>query len=360
MNITSLYLENLRNHHKKDFSFSDKITIIVGQNTTGKTNIVEAVYCLALGKSFRSGKDTELITFNKELARIRALLKEANDEKKLEIVLSRGEVMRMKTPLKRFLVNDIARRGLDFIGNLKVVLFWPEHMELITDSPSLRRRYLDSVLIQIDREYRRTLLSYERGIRQRNKLLEKIREGQAQGHHLLFWNQLLIKQGNYISDKRNEFIEYINNYQIDNLANKGIRYHLEYDKSLISELRLEQYKDAEVSAGATLVGPHRDDLIFKIEGPAKQTKDLFNLSSFGSRGEQRLAVLWLKLAELAFLESKSGQKPVLLLDDIFSELDHEHREIIFHIVGHQQTIMTITDRHLVPQKYFSQAKVIEL
>lgn len=360
MIITSLSLENLRNHHKKAFAFSEAVTIIVGQNTTGKTNIIEAIYCLSLGKSFRSGKDSELISFKQDIARIIGFLKDENDEKKLEIVLTHGEVIRMKTPLKRFLVNDVARRSLDFIGNLKSVLFWPEHMELITDSPSLRRRYLDSVLIQIDREYRRTLLSFERGLRQRNKLLEAVREGQAHRHQLIFWNQLLIKQGNYITEKRAEFIEYINNFKIDSLTEKGIKYLLEYDKSIISEMRLEQYKDEEVFAGATLVGPHRDDLIFKIESPFTSGGELYNLSSFGSRGEQRLAVLWLKLAELSFLEVKSAQKPVLLLDDIFSELDHEHREIIFHIIGKQQTIMTITDRHLIPQKYFERAKVIEL
>ena len=364
MIISSISLLKFRNHYKNNFSFSPKTTIIVGKNTSGKTNLIEAIYFLTIGKSFRLGRDLQVITFGAELARIKGTVKENGENIVLELVLTTGEVMKVPTPLKKFLVNDVAKRSIDFVGILKSVLFWPEDMELVTDSPSLRRHYLDSVLVQVDREYRRTILSYERAVRQRNKLLEAIRENKAHRHQLLFWDQLLIKQGNYMTDKREEYINFVNDYRLLQMEKLGARYQLFYDKSIISEMRLEQYSEAEIGAAVTLVGPHRDDIIFKIKNQKSKIKntndEYLELSVFGSRGEQRLAVLWLKLAELSFIEKKTNEKPVLLLDDIFSELDHEHRDIIFGMIENQQSILTVTDRHLIPERYSSEAKVIEL
>ena len=369
MNISQLVLANFRNHQKQVFSFSEATTIIIGKNASGKTNIIESIYFLSSSKSFRLGKDLQAITFGAELARIKGEVKTDGDKKILEIIITNGEVMGVVTPYKKLLINDIPKRSIDFVGILRSVLFWPEDMELVTYSPSMRRRYLDSVLVQVDREYRRTQVSYERGIRQRNKLLEGISEHTAHRHQLIFWDQLLIKQGNYITEKREEFIDFINGFSLPTLFSTGLKYQLFYDKSIISLHRLEQYKDAEVAARVTLVGPHRDDMVFRIksrrmrdpaEAGKKEGEELFDLAIFGSRGEQRLAILWLKLAELAFIENKTGEKPILLLDDIFSELDHAHREIIFGMVGNQQSILTVTDRHLIPEKYYKEAKVVEL
>lgn len=363
MIISHLVLSNYRNQHKIRFEFSSETTIIIGKNASGKTNLLEAIYFLAIGKSFRLGRESQAIIFGQEIARISGTVKTNRDEKKLEVMLTNGEVMGIKTPLKKLMLNGIPKRSVDFVGNLRSVLFWPEDMELVTDSPTLRRRYLDFVLMQTDREYRRTLISYERGVRQRNKLLEAIRDNNAHMHQLIFWDQLLIKQGSYLTEKREEFIDYVNKFELILLTEQGVRYKLFYDKSIISPLRLLQYKNEEVSAGMTLVGPHRDDVIFKIQETKnrKQTKDEFlDLSVFGSRGEQRLAVLWLKLTELSYIEEKTKEKPVLLLDDIFSELDHAHREIIFGMIGHQQSILTVTDRHLIPEIYYKRARVIEL
>ena len=356
MTISSLSLSNFRNHLKRKFTFSLNTTIIIGKNTSGKTNLIEAIYFLSIGKSNRAGQDVQVITFGEELARIKGELKAEGENIVLEMVLTTGEVMGIKTPLKKFTVNDVSRRSLDFIGTLKSVLFWPEHMELVTDSPSLRRHYLDSVLVQVDREYRRTILSYERALRQRNRLLEFIKENKAHRHQLLFWDQLLIRQGNYITKIREEYINFINDFKLPQMEDLGVKYQVFYDKSIISITRLDQYREAEIGASVTLIGPQRDDMIFRI----KKNEEYFDLSNYGSRGEQRLAVLWLKLAELAFIESKTSEEPVLLLDDIFSELDHEHREIIFGMIGNQQSIVTVTDRHLIPERYYKEAKVIEL
>lgn len=334
MILISLFLQNFRSYPKKTFTFSSETTLIVGPNTAGKTNILEAIMFLATGKSFRADMDREAVRWGEEISRLNAKCQMLNDECELELMLTNGEVQGARVPLKKYMVNGVPRRQVDFVGNLRVVLFWPEHLELVTDSPSLRRRYLDSVLVQVDREYRRNLMSYERGLRQRNRLLDLMSEGKAGRQQLLFWNQLLIKAGGYITDKRGEYIDFVNQYPMTN-----IQYQIDYDKSVISEARLEQYKEEEVGAKATLVGPHRDD--FTI---LKEEKDL---SKYGSRGEQRLAVLWMKLAELTYIEHETGERPILLLDDIFSELDEEHRKLVIDLFGKQQTIVTSADRDII-------------
>lgn len=342
-----LSLQNFRSYTKKTFEFSPKTTLIVGPNTAGKTNILEAIMFCATGKSFRADQDREAIAWGRELSRMNAKCQMLNDKYELELMLTSGEVQGAKAPMKKYLVNGVPRRQVDFVGNVRAVLFWPEHLELVTDSPSLRRRYLDSVLVQVDREYRRNILSYERGLRQRNRLLDFINEGKANRRQLLFWDQLLIKAGGYITDKRGEYIDFVNQCRMLNA-----KCQIEYNKSVISESRLEQYKEEEVTAKATLVGPHRDD--FTI---LKEEKEL---SKYGSRGEQRLAILWLKLAELAYIEREAGERPILLLDDIFSELDEEHRMFVVGLIGKQQTIVTSADNASVPRELLDAATVITL
>jgi len=379
MIVHRLALQNFRCFTKKELIFSPQTTIIIGPNATGKTNILESLFLLAVGRSFRADNDREMIAFEKETGRVRCTIEQSgNRAVELEVLLTPGVVMGIKTQIKKYTINGVAKRVLDFVGNFRIVLFWPQDLELVTDSPSLRRHYLDFVLVQVDREYRRNLHSYERGLRQRNKVLEAIRDDGAHHHQLLFWDQLLIKSGEYITRKREEYIEYLN--RIQNSEFRIQNYQLVYNKSVISEARLAQYKEEEVAAAATLVGPHRDDFEFRIKNyELRKTKDTSdggrlslrsydsseveesrNLSHFGSRGEQRLAVLWLKLGELAYIEEITGEKPVLLLDDIFSELDHEHRKIIFDIIGNQQTIITTTDLHLIEEDKLKDNKIIEL
>jgi len=322
--IQKIRLQNFRNLPDEVFEFSDKTTVIIGPNASGKTNLLESIYLLSSGKSFKANLETDLINIKKSFTRIKGLL--ANNEK-LEVIISREAH-------KKFLLNGLSKKLFDFAGNLKIVLFGPWDMDLVTSSPSLRRRFLDGVLSQVDREYRRAILSYEKGLRARNKLLLRIRDENLSRNQLLFWDQLLIKNGNYISDKRKEFIDFINSK-----PSTMNHYLLNYDPSFISSARLGQYATEEVSAGSTLVGPHRDDFIF-----LEKTRDLAN---FGSRGEQRMAILWLKMAELLYIEKMTQVRPTLLLDDIFSELDEKHREIIFEISKKQQTIITTANPDFV-------------
>ncbi len=361
MEINKIQFSAFRNFSDKGFSFSPKTSVIVGPNGVGKTNILEGIFLLSTGKSFRAKVEEEMVSYSEEIARVKGKIIQNPEEEKLdlEVMLTRGEIG-MGTPTmekiarKRVFLNGVAKRVVDFAGELKTVLFGPWDLDLITESPSVRRRFLDTVLSQVDREYRRSLLSYEKGLRQRNKLLINIREEGRPRSQLLFWNQLLIKNGDYISNARENFIDYIN----QTVSLDSHSYKIDYDKSSISEARLEQYSNEEVAAGTTLVGPHRDDFLISsqelVEGQQKE-KDL---ARYGSRGEQRMAVLWLKLAELSFIEKKTNFKPVLLLDDIFSELDHEHRKVVADITQKQQTIITTADPHYVDD--FKNVETIEL
>lgn len=355
MQIQKARLTDFRNFKSKLLEFSSTTTIILGVNASGKTNILESLFLLATGKSFRARVEEEMVNYRKDLARIKGRIKNNGTISDLEVVLTRGLIdigkpAPERVPRKRLLVNGLPKRLIDFASIFKAVLFGPWDLELITEAPSHRRSFLDAVLSQIDREYRRSILSYEKGLRQRNRLLLRIREEGLSRSQLLFWNKLLIKDGDYISNKREEFINFINEtpaLPVSPSERKNQILALEYDKSAISEGRLEQYAEEEVAAGTTLVGPHRDDFIVKLKSQNKNRKTEYELSRFGSRGEQRMSVLWLKLAELAYVEEKTGEKPTLLLDDIFSELDHSHRKIVMRVLGKQQVIISTADPHFI-------------
>ncbi len=369
MILKALSLVNFRNYSKKEFSFSGKGDLIVGPNAAGKSNVLEAIYLLATGKSFRvRGVESEMIRYGEEVASVEGLLGSGEN---LKIVLTRGVVMGEKVAKKKYLINGVSKRALDFVGLFRAVYFGPEDLQLIIGSPSGRRKYLDEVLSQVDREYGRASLSYEKGIRARNKILEEIREARlrAQTTQLLkyneeterkklyFWDQLVIKNGNIITSKREEYINFINNFQFSIF---NFQFQTEYDRSTISQERLKQYSQEEVLAGTTLVGPHRDDFKVRAIGEVRGLRESRDLAIYGSRGEQRLAVLWLKLGELEYIKEKTGDSPVLLLDDIFSELDPEHRKLTLEVVGEQQTTITTADIGMVEPEWLKGVEIIEL
>ena len=234
----------------------------------------------------------------------------------------------------------------------RAVLFAPNDLEIIIGSPGRRRDFIDNILIQTDRDYRLARSFYEKGLRIRNALLHKAKEtGIKSGKEFAYWDNLLIVQGQKITKKREDFIGYLNDSKKEIL-----NFELFYDKSVISKERLLQYKDAEIGSGITLVGPHRDDFIINlIEGKAKH-----DIKFFGSRGQQRLAILQLKILELNYIEQKTQNKPTLLLDDIFSELDGEHINLVLEIIGTQQTIITTTHEEFIPKNLLKKVKIIAL
>lgn len=348
MILEKLSLQNFRNHKKAQFSFSNT-TIIIGRNTAGKTNILEALHILSRGKSFRAENDRDTIAQGHDFCRIEAQIKDDNDSKKLTVIFAeRGAYLS-----KKFLINNVARRHIDFAAQFFTVLFTPQDIEIITDSPSLRRNYINSILSQASREYRQNLNVYEKGLRQRNRMLYDLKEGRKEYKRADFdyWDEILIRNGSYITQKREEFVKFINSSK-----KEMFDFKIFYDKSTISTERLFKYHFQEQAAGVTLVGPQRDDFIFNF--PKTERK----ISEFGSRGEERLTILQTKLLEIEYIKKESGTNPVLLLDDIFSELDSENIDKIYGFIKDQQTIITTTHREFVPKKILEkeEVEIIEL
>lgn len=350
MFLKRVALQNFRNYAKSEFLFNNGINLIVGPNTSGKSNLIESIFLLSYGKSFRSEKDVGLILFEKEIARVEGevyLDLAGKDRIELEIVIT-------SSPSKKFLVNGVSKRRIDFAGQFLTVVFSPLDLEIVIASPRFRRIFLDEVLEQVDREYRLSLLEYTKALRQRNALLEKAREKGVKNEKLFeYWDKILIKNGEIITKKRGAFVDFVNN------ASKEVfDFAFVYDKSVISHERLLQYKDAEVGAGVTLVGPHRDDFSFHMFDNVRQITH--DLKVFGSRGQQRLVVLQLKLLQILFIEKILDERPILLLDDIFSELDDGHIKLVLDMVKGQQTIITTTHKEFVDRALFKNMNVIEL
>ena len=358
MFLKNLNLKDFRNYGKAQFDFAKNTTVVVGPNTAGKTNFTEAISMLSIGKSPRADKDEELIRFGQTSARITGEISSnpsSGDSTELQIILAKQDPSAGSGQgriAKKFLLNKVAKRRVDFAGNLLSVLFSPEDLDIIIGGPSLRRRLLNEILEQTDKDYRSAYSVFEKALRQRNALLYNAREtGQRNEKHFEYWDKLIIENGGVVTKKREELIESINNFSKDIFDFVAF-----YDKSTITEERLLKYKDAELASGITLVGPHRDDISFSML-LGNSTHDI---KSFGSRGQQRLTILQLKLIELAFVEEKMNIRPILVLDDIFSELDTGHIQLIFDILGRQQTFITTTHKEFINEKMIKDFEVIEL
>jgi DNA replication and repair protein RecF len=330
---------------------------VVAPNGSGKTNLLEAMYLLATGNSERAHTIDEMIGWGAELASVTGVVEQAEGEyRELAVVLTRGQYLGKPTPKRRYLVDGVARLKAKFIGNLTALMFRPEDMRLIEGSPSRRRAFLDDILIQADFVYGRALTQYEAALKRRNKILDYIREGRARREQLAYWDQSLIKNGNILTEARRDFADYMSG-----VSTRFGEYQVQYDASPISPSRLEAHIEAEVALGYTLVGPHKDDFRiisnpklsnFQIEGKG------MDLMVYGSRGEQRLAVLFLKLASLQYLEERLGVKPILLLDDIFSELDDVHRREVVAMTSGHQTILTTAELDVAP--LLPEARIVKL
>jgi DNA replication and repair protein RecF len=357
-------LHNFRNYAKASFEFSQGATVIVGPNTVGKSNLIEALYLLSSGKSFRTEKPSIMLKFGQEVARVRGIVEDTGTVtkgiKELEVVLTNGQVAGVKTPFVRYLLNGVSRRKIDFAGNLPAIVFSPTDLETIVGPPSLRREFLDQVLEQVSFTYRQANLQYHKALRQRNALLEQIRENGRRNFatkypipnmpQMSYWNELLIRYGQLLTKEREAFLQCVNEQKKD-----LFQFRIEYACSEISEERLAQYSREEVAAAATLVGPHRDDFIVHM-----QDKYSSDIRYFGSRGQQRLAILQLKILQLEYITRALGQRPLLLLDDIFSELDERHIGHVLDIVDRQQTILTTTHEEFLANKEMRVLDLIKL
>lgn len=326
MFLKKLKLKNYRNYPALDFEFKNQITVLVGDNAQGKSNFLESIYFLASTKSERASKEDELINSGQDFLIIEGAILQGGSQTSLEVALQQlnGNLY------KKSKVNGVSRRMVEYSENLAVVLFSPEDVNLVAGSPSLRRAHIDQLLSQTHRAYKKALTSYENIVTRKNKLLKRIRDGFAKRDELDYWADQQIMLGNLISSKRAEFFEFIN------LKEKKLGENsFEYIENQVSLERLKANREKEIESATSIVGPHRDDFIFKLKG-----KDL---SKFGSRGEQRTAVLDLKIVEVDYIEAVLNDRPVLLLDDIFSELDFSHRQHVIDLSKLQQTVIATVD-----------------
>ncbi|MCL5783824.1 MAG: DNA replication/repair protein RecF [Patescibacteria group bacterium] len=346
MFLKNLKLTNFRNYRNLDLTFDNRPTILLGDNAAGKSNLLEAVYVLSTTKSQRVEKEEELILVDEDFTKVEGVVSDNSNETSLVVIIQRKAGSGVQ-PVKRVLVNGVSRRVVDFVGLLPAVIFYPADINMVTGSPSLRRWHLDLALAQIDQEYKRALTSYEQFLTARNRVLKRIREGLSRQDELWYWTEELIKSGEVVSRKRKLFFEFINS--IDHpLGN----FSFNFDANLLTKERLKQYRDSEISAATTLIGPHRDDFSFYL-------KDR-NLAHFGSRGEQRTATLAFKLSQLEFMAQIYGSRPVLLLDDIFSELDASHRGKILEIIPKQQTIVATVELENIPKEFLDSSRVLKV
>ncbi len=334
MLIKNLYLQNFRNHKTLNINFDDNLTFIYGENGLGKTNILEAIHLLSTTKSLRSEYDKDLICYDQIFLRIKSEIENTEDRYNLELTIEKTNDFNNKSS-KKVKINQVAKSISNFSGILKSVIFTPADLDLIFSSPSSRRKYLDSIFYQISHSYKKSVLEYTKALKQRNKLLEIIKETGRGKEQLDFWTNFLIKEGSKIQHERNELFSFLNEnifslnekFELNNFEIKFI-----YIKNEISKENFEVYSQKELMLGTTLIGPHKDD--FEIQMNKK------DISQFGSRGQQRMALTALKILELDFIYKKTGEKPILLLDDIFSELDEKHKKAILKIIKEQQTIIT--------------------
>jgi DNA replication and repair protein RecF len=367
--LRRLQISDFRNYHRLDLTLPTGNLLFLGDNAQGKSNLLEAVYLLASGRSVRASTDSELIGWQAEaapqpFARVHAAVERRAAAIQLEAIVAGttvGPAAQVTRAGKRLRVNGIPRRGADFVGQLRAVLFTADDLSIVTGSPSERRRFLDSMLSQQDRHYYASGQRYARVLQQRNAALRRIKEGLASVDELAFWDESLVKEGSYMLAARLRacatLLPAAAAYHRELSGDASESLDVEYaprigdEQALVLDpaasvdeaaraltTGLHSVRRRELAAGVSLVGPHRDDVLFRLNG--------MSAAAFGSRAQVRTATLALRLAEARLLQEGAGDPPVLLLDDIVSELDERRRRSVLRsIADFDQTWFTSTDTH---------------
>lgn len=348
--IASLRLQNFRSYQDSSFEFSNSVNIIVGPNASGKTNILEGLVYICRGTAFRA-LDRENIRRGEEWARLDGLTT-TNQMRTIKLTQQGNLVQR------EVLIDDVTKKRLAIFDTIPVVLFEPDDLQLLTTSPDRRRGFLDTILTQTDPEFARYQKAYLRALAQRNRLL-KTGRGLAKDN-MFVWNIRLSELGGQLVAKRLELIAKLNqglDQRYSKLANKqhnvGVTYqstlpHHQYASEMLKQLELNTDKD--MLRGFTSVGPHRDDIEITINDTP--------IHHHASRGETRTTLLSLKMQETSLLETVRGVKPLLLLDDVFSELDGARRKALTNFVKDYQSFITTTDADVVQRGFMQQNNVI--
>ena len=333
MLIKNVKLSNFRNHKNIELELSEKTNVIYGKNAHGKTNILESIYVCAVGKSFRARKDSDLILFDNEFATIDIEFQKNDREKKINFVISNKNKKQIK--INGIKIDKIS----ELFGNIIVILFSPDDVDIIKGDPSGRRKYFDLLISQLKPSYMYSLQEYYKVIEQRNTFL-KTRNMNAT-LELDIWDEKLAELNIKISKIRKEVVEELNplfkQYMIE-FSDEKEKAEIEYKTQIttddvVKKLKERRYIDFE--RGNTSFGIHRDDYKFKING--------LEVNNFGSQGQIKSSVLSLKLAQKDLIEQKNDEKPIMLLDDVMAELDVDRRKYILNKIKECQVIITCTD-----------------
>ena len=350
MRIKRLKVENFRNLEKLDIKFSDGVNIIYGNNAQGKTNIIEAIYIFSFGRSFRANRDIELLKFDKEyfLSNIEIMKK----DRELEMDFGFDKISNKKM----IKVNGVIQKKIsDIIGKLNVVVFKPEDIKIVTDAPSVRRKYIDYLISSISKGYLENITKYKKVLEERNNLLKEIKI-KLKGNRVLekndedfldVYDKLLSKLNCEIYNERKRVIEKLNDYiygihlkLTENYINNE-KLHIKYVSNVEEDIQkmynnLIKSRLNNINKGYTSFGIHRDDYIISINS--------LDVSIYGSQGQKKSSIISLKLSELKVIEEVIGEKPVLLLDDYMSELDERRRLKFLDIIEDIQIIITTTHK----------------
>lgn len=362
MYIKQIILKDYRNYTQDKIEFVTKSNIVIGKNAQGKTNILEAVYFCAFGKSFRTTKDTELIKKGSVAFRIRIDFFKNNRDQIIDIIYRQDQK-------KQILLNEVPLKNIiELIGCINVVLFSPEDLKLIKGGPSERRRFLDREISHLSKRYIDDLVNYHKILNQRNKLLKSIFFKPSLKKSLDVWDEQLVQFGINVIRKRADFIDKLD--KIAKITHKSLTYgketiSVQYFSSLMTHSTFEYDKieiefkkqlinahEKDIKYGFTSIGPHKDDLIIKI--------DENDTRKYASQGQQRTAALTLKLSEIKVIEQEIGETPILLLDDVMSELDLERQSLLTQAIKGMQTILTTTDLQGLDQNQIAPFQLIEV
>lgn len=354
MYIKELKLKNFRNYSDFNIEFDKKVNLILGNNAQGKTNLLEAIYITSMGKSFRTNKENEMIMFEYDYSQIGIKAEKEYLDTNVEIVINKES----KKSIKKDGIQ--IKKISQLLENILIVIFSPEDLKLVKDEPEKRRKFIDRELCQISPSYYENLYNYKKVLYQRNFYLK---EREIDNSILDVWDSQLAKYGASIILKREEFIKKIS--KISNEIQKSITNNkedllIEYNpniktkenKKAQEEYFYEKIKSSyenDIRLRTTTKGPHKDDIIFNVNG--------INIRSYGSQGQQRTAALSLKLAELNLIKEETGEEPILLLDDVMSELDIERQEFLIKTLKENQVFITTTDVDEKLKNSFPNAKI---
>lgn len=345
MYITEVSLQNFRNLAQLKIEPSEGINVIYGSNAQGKTNFLESLYFCAMGRSLRGKSDQQLIRFEEEESHIRMLVQRKQRYDRIDVHLKKDEK-------KGVAVNGLPVRKLgDLFGTLYAVIFSPEDLSLVKDGPGERRRFLDMELCQLSKVYYYDLQQYYRILKQRNNLLKEIQKKPQLQETLFVWDDQLAEYGERIIAARKRFLIRLDEIAAEKLSQlTGGRDHLQTiykpncEEGMLAE-KLRKNIDRDIYFGSTQSGPHKDDILFSIDGR--------EVKVYGSQGQQRTTALAARLAEIDLIREETGEEPVLLLDDVFSELDENRQKFLLQSIEGLQAFVTCTGIEDSVRKYIS-------